>query len=57
MQWTWLTFSLVVVATCVGAYGLAYRFKGDELRVNQAEVVDVDAASGLMRGVGMDERL
>jgi hypothetical protein len=50
MQWTWLTFSLVVLLTCVGACVLAYRFKGDELKVNQAEMIDVDAASGLLRG-------
>jgi hypothetical protein len=50
MRWTWLTFSLVIVLTCSGAYLLAYRLKGDALKVNQANVVDVDAASKLIRG-------
>ena len=34
----------------LGAYLLAYRLKGDRLRVNQVDLVDVDAASGRMRG-------
>lgn len=50
MTWTWCTFSLLVVLTCVGAYLLAFRLKGNEVRFEQADVVDVDAASGLMRG-------
>src|SRR5690606_13684348 len=33
-----------------GAYVLANRMKGNDLRVNQVEVVDVDATSGLTRG-------
>ena len=32
------------------AYVLAYSLKGNQLRVNQADVVDVDAASGFVRG-------
>ena len=50
MGWTWLTFPLVVLLVCLGAYILAYRLKGDQIKVNQADLVDVDAASGLMRG-------
>jgi hypothetical protein len=50
MGWTWLTFSSVVLLVCLGAYILAYRLKGHELKVNQADVVDVDATSGLVRG-------
>ena len=50
MEWTWLTFPLVVALVCVAAYVLAYRLKGDQLRVNQIDLVDVDAASGRMRG-------
>ena len=50
MEWTWLTFPLIVALVCVGAYVLAYRLKGDQLRVNQIDLVDVDAASGRMRG-------
>ena len=50
MEWTWLTFPLVVVVVSVAAYVLAYRLKGDQLRVNQVDLVDVDAASGRVRG-------
>ena len=50
MEWTWLTFPAIVALVCVGAYLLAYRLKGDQLRVNQIDLVDVDAASGRMRG-------
>ena len=50
MEWTWLTFPAIVGLVCVGAYVLAYRLKGDQLRVNQIDLVDVDAASGRMRG-------
>ena len=57
MEWTWLTFPLVVALVCVAAYVLAYRLKGDQLRVNQIDLVDVDAASGQMRGRHVAERL
>ncbi len=47
---TWITFPAVVFAMCVLGYWLSYRFKGNEVRVNQASVVDVDVQSGLVRG-------
>jgi hypothetical protein len=50
MELTWVTFPLLVVATSAAAYALAYRMKGDELRVNQVEIVDVDVQSGAVRG-------
>ena len=50
MQWTWITFPLVVLVFCVGAYYLAYYLKGDQLRVNQVDLVDVDTDSGFVRG-------
>ena len=50
MEWTWLTFPAMVVIFSVGAYMLAHRLKGDELRVNQVDLVDVDVASGKVRG-------
>jgi hypothetical protein len=50
MEWTWLTFPLVVALVCVAAYLLAYWLKGDQIRVNQIDLVDVDVASGQMRG-------
>jgi hypothetical protein len=50
MQWTWLTFPLIVVLASLGACLLAYRLKGDRLRVHEVDLVDVDAASGRVRG-------
>jgi hypothetical protein len=50
MEWTWVTFPLVVGLVCIAAYFLAYKLKGNQLRVNQIDLVDVDAASGRMRG-------
>ena len=50
MTWTWLTFPLVVLLACLGAYVLAYRLKGDQLKVHQVDLVDVDAVSGRLRG-------
>ncbi len=50
MRWTWLTFSLVALLACAGAYVLAIRLKGNEVKIHQADLVDVDAASGRVRG-------
>jgi hypothetical protein len=50
MQWTWLTFPIIVLAVSAAAYALAYYLKGDQLRVNQVDLVDVDAATGFLRG-------
>ena len=50
MQLTWITFPLIVVAFSVTAYILAHRSKGDRILVNQIDLVDVDAASGRLRG-------
>ncbi|MCG8451125.1 MAG: hypothetical protein MI725_16275, partial [Pirellulales bacterium] len=47
---TWLTFPLIVVAISVVAYWLANWMKGDQMRVNQVEIVDVDTLSGQVRG-------
>lgn len=47
---TWITFPLMVIAVSVGAYGLANWLKGDQFRVNQVEIVDVDTAAGQARG-------
>jgi hypothetical protein len=50
MSWTWLTFPAIVLLVCLVACGLALGLKGNELRVNQVDLVDVDAASGRARG-------
>lgn len=50
MEATWITFPAIVILTSVGAYWLAHYLKGDQLRINQIEVVDFDEASGVCRG-------
>lgn len=47
---TWISFPLMVAAVSLGAYFFANWQKGDELRVNQVEFVDVDSGTGLTRG-------
>jgi hypothetical protein len=50
MELTWITFPVMVLAVSLGAYLLAYYLKGDQLRINQVNLVDVDVESGLVRG-------
>jgi hypothetical protein len=46
---TWISFPLAVVGVSAAAYWFANWQKGDQLRVNQVEFIDVDA-SGFARG-------
>ena len=50
MEFTWITFPLIVIGFSAGAYLLGHRFKGREVRVNQVTLVDVDAESKQLRG-------
>jgi hypothetical protein len=50
MEWTWLTFPVIVLAFSGGTYALAHWLKGSQLRINQVDVVDLDAESGVVRG-------
>ncbi len=50
MELTWITFPLLVLAVSVGVYALGQWAKGDRVHLSQAELVDVDLASGLTRG-------
>ncbi len=50
MEATWLTFALTVVLYSAGAYALAYGLKGDQLRIDRIDLVDVDTSSQLVRG-------
>ncbi len=50
MELTWVTFPTMVVGVSLAAYFTAYWLKGDELRINKIDVVDVDQASGSLRG-------
>ncbi len=50
MELTWITFPTIVVAVSLVAYYAAYVLKGNELLVNQVDLVDVDQVDGLVRG-------
>jgi hypothetical protein len=39
---TWITYPTVIAGMCLFAYLAAPRFKGDRLRINQIDLVDVD---------------
>jgi len=50
MEWTWLTFPLCVGVFCGWAWFWAQHWKGNQLRLNQVDLVDVDVATRLARG-------
>lgn len=49
-QLAWVMFALTAAVFSAGAYGIASKAKGDRLRVNQIDLVDIDAESKLVRG-------
>ncbi len=51
MELTWITFPAIVLAVSLLAYAAAYAVKGTDLRINRAEVVDVDQQFPLGGGV------
>ncbi|MEX1223536.1 MAG: hypothetical protein WEA31_03230, partial [Pirellulales bacterium] len=50
MEYTWITFGLIVLVTCSGSVWLARWAKGDAWHRNKVDLVDVDVASGFARG-------
>lgn len=46
---TWITFPLLVVIGCALAFCLTNYWKGNTLRINKVDIVDVDSETGLMR--------
>lgn len=50
MEYTWITFPVIVIAVSIGAFYLAAWLKGDQVRVNYATIVDIDAQRGSLRG-------
>jgi hypothetical protein len=52
MEWTWLSFPLLIVAASAGGYWFACHLKGNQLRVNQFDIIDVDA-DGAARGLAV----
>jgi hypothetical protein len=47
LEWTWITFPTVVLVVSVVAYFTAYALKGNDLRINKLDVVDLDLRSDL----------
>ena len=50
MELTWVTFPALIIGVSLGAYGLAYWLKGDQLRMNQVDLLDVEVSTGRARG-------
>ncbi len=50
MEYTWITFPLIVLTVSGLAYAAAYYFKGTDLRINKVDAVDLDQTTGLVRG-------
>ena len=42
LELTWVTFPIVVITISIGAYFIAYALKGDDLRVNKVDLVEID---------------
>jgi hypothetical protein len=42
LELTWVTFPLTVIVVSVIAYAVAYASKGDDVRINKVDLVDID---------------
>lgn len=49
-HWTWITFPLIVAALGAVAWLFGGQSHGQRVRINQAEIVDIDATQGVVRG-------
>lgn len=49
-EWTWLTFPLIVLAVTSGAFIMSFRMKGQDLRVNKVDILDLDYVHRVSRG-------
>jgi hypothetical protein len=50
LEWTWVTFPVIVITVSAGAYFAAYALKGRDLKMNKVDVVDVDLVGGRVDG-------
>ena len=50
LEWTWVTFPLIVLLVSLGAYYAAYELKGRDLKVNKLDLVEVDLGGGRVYG-------
>jgi hypothetical protein len=47
LEWTWITFPVVVLAVSIAAYFTAYALKGNDLKINKVDIVDFDLRTDL----------
>jgi len=50
LELTWITFPLIVIGISVASYYSAYWLKGDQVRVNRVEMLDLDTTTETLRG-------
>ena len=50
LEWTWVTFPVIVITVSAGAYFAAYSLKGRDLKINKVDVVDIDLAGKRVDG-------
>jgi len=50
LEWTWVTFPVIVITVSAGAYFAAYALKGRDLKMNKLDVVDVDLTGNRVDG-------
>lgn len=50
LEWTWVTFPIIVIVVSTAAYFTAYAIKGNELKTNKIDVVDYDLQTGRIDG-------
>lgn len=50
MEWTWVTFPIIVIVTSTTAYFAAYYLKGRDLKINKVDVVDIDLGNKRLEG-------
>lgn len=50
LEWTWVTFPLIVVSVSAAAYFAAYALKGRDLKTNKVDIVDIDLSTRRVDG-------
>jgi len=50
LEWTWVTFPVIVIGVSTAAYFTAYALKGQDLKTNKVDVVDYDLLTGRVDG-------
>lgn len=50
MELTWITFPTVVLVVSVAAYFTAYAIKGNDLRINKIDLVEIDSVTNRVYG-------